>query len=142
MRVFVVAIGTLNVTFESVHGEVHFTEADGFRDAFNSVDADLSVAVFSVSLYKIGTLNEHAAGAAGGVEDSSLERLNDLDNEFNEGGWCEELAAACSLGHGEVAEEIFVDFAEGVALYVHWDTFHDAEQFEESVLFESVIGLG
>ena len=80
--------------------------------------------------------------AAGGIENSSLEGLDDFDNQLNEGDRREELAAALAFGHGEVAEKILVDFPESVALNLHRNLFHDTQQFDEGALFEAVVSLG
>ena len=142
MRVFVIAVGLSDIAFESVHGEVHLAQPDGLRHALNAVNADLTVPVLFVVVDKLGALDEHTPGAAGGIEDASLEGFDNFDNQFNEGGRREELAAALSFGHGEVAEKVFVDFAECVALNLHRNLFHDTQQFDQGALFEAVVGLG
>ena len=89
-----------------------------------------------------GALDEHAAGAAGRVEDAALEGFDDADDELDDGGGGEELAALLAFAHGEVAEEVFVDLAEGVSLDVHGDGIHGLEQFLEQGVLEAVVGLG
>ena len=71
-----------------------------------------------------------------------MERLDDADDELDDGGGGEELAALLALAHGEVAEEVFVDLAEGVPLDVHGDGVHGLEQFLEQGVLEAVVGLG
>ena len=142
MQVFVVAVGLSDIAFEAVNGEVHLAQSDGLRDSLNAVNADLTVPVLFVVVDKLGALDEHTPGAAGGVQDASLEGFDNFDNQPNEGGRREELAAALSFGHGEIAEEVFVDFSESVALNLHRNLFHDTQQFDKRALFEAVVSLG
>ena len=67
---------------------------------------------------KRGALDEHAARPARGVEDLAVERLDDLDDQPDDRRRREELAALLALGDRELAEEVLVDLAEGVALDV------------------------
>ena len=97
---------------------------------------------FWCSVDEAGALHEHAAGAAGRVEDAAVEGLDDADDELDDGGGGEELAALLALAHGEVAEEVFVNLAEGVPLDVHGDGVHGLEQFLEQGVLEAVVGLG
>lgn len=46
--------------------------------------------------------------------------LDDLDNQFYDAFRCIKDAALLALFHGEVAEEVFVDLAEGVTRQVDW----------------------
>ncbi len=50
-----------------------------------------------------------------------MKRLDHLDNQFDDAGRREELTAFLSLSHCELAEEVFVNLAEGVALNRHRD---------------------
>ncbi len=93
-------------------------------------------------LDKAGALHEHAAGTAGRVKNAPVERLDDADDELDDGGGGEELAALLPLAHGELAEEVFVDLAEGVPLDVHGDGVHGLEQLDEQGVLEAVVGLG
>ena len=54
----------------------------------------------------------------------------------------EELAALLPLGHGELAEEVLVDLAEGVALDVHIDQGEGFEEGDEGVVLDPAVGLG
>ena len=93
----------------------------------------LGAGVLLVFRDEAGALDEHAARAAGRVEDAAVERLDDLDDQLDDGGGGEELAALLPLAHGELAEEVFVDLAEGVAFDVHGDGVEGLEQFDEQV---------
>ena len=93
-------------------------------------------------LHEAGALDEHAAGAAGRVEDAPVEGLDDADDELDDGGGSEELAALLTLAHRELAEEVLVDLAEGVALDVHRDRVHDLQQLGQGGALKPVVGLG
>ena len=93
MRIFVVAVRLPDIAFQSVHGEVHLAEPNRLRDPFCPVNADLIVPVPPVVMDKFGALDEHTARAARWVQNPSLERLENLDNQFYERGGGEEFAA-------------------------------------------------
>ena len=48
-------------------------------------------------------------------------RLDDLHDQLDDAGGREELAALLAFAHGELAEEVFVNLAEGIAFDVHRD---------------------
>ena len=125
-----------------MNGEVHLAQSDGLRHALDSVNADLTVSVFLVVLYEFGALDEHAPGTAGGIEDASLEGFDDFHNQLNERSWGEELASALPFGHGEVAEKVLVNLAEGVSLNLHRNLLHDTQQLDQRAFFEAVVGFG
>ena len=91
---------------------------------------------------EVGRLDEHAARPAGGVEDLAVERFEDLDDELDDRGRGEELAAALALGHGELAEEVLVDQAEAVALDVVGQRVERAQQLDQHVVRERAVHLG
>ena len=68
-------------------------------------------------------------------------RLDDLDDQLDERGRREELAALLALGHRELAEEVFVDPAEGVAFDVWRNPGEGSEQRDEGVVVEPLVGL-
>jgi hypothetical protein len=87
-------------------------------------------------------LDEHAARSASGVEDAAVEGFDDFDDELDDADGGEEFAAFLSFGHGELAEEVFVDFAEGVAVDVHGDGGEVLEEGDEEVFIEAGVVLG
>ena len=87
-------------------------------------------------------LHEHAAGAAGGVEDAAVEGFDDFGQQLDDAGGRVELAAALALGHGEGAEEVFVDAAEGVVVERGRNLGDLLQQFLEQGAGEQVVGLG
>jgi hypothetical protein len=50
-----------------------------------------------------------------------MERLDDFHDQLDNADWREEFAALLSLRHGELAEEVFVNLAEGIAFNRHRD---------------------
>ena len=78
-----------------------------------------------------GALDEHAARSARGVEDLAVERLDDLDDQADDRGRREVLAALGAFRDRELAEEVLVDLAERVALDVAEDGVHRAQQADQ-----------
>ena len=76
----------------------------------------LRLADLVVALDELRALDEHAARATGRVEHATVEGLEDLDDEPDDGVRREELAAALALLRGEVGEEVLVDQAERIAV--------------------------
>ena len=142
MQIFIVGIALADVAGQAVDGQVHLAQPDRFGHLLLAVDGELGAGVLLVLRDETGALDEHAAGAAGRVEDAALEGFDDADDELDDGGGGEELAALLALAHGEVAEEVFVDLAEGVSLDVYGDGVHRLEQFLEQGVLEAVVGLG
>ena len=59
--------------------------------------------------------NEHAARAAGGVEDDAVIRLDHIHDGLDNRGRRKELAVVVCALLGELGQEVFVDAAEHVA---------------------------
>jgi hypothetical protein len=116
--------------------------AGGVGDAFLAVYGDFGGGIFLMGFDESGGLDEHAAGAAGGVEDAAVVGLEDFDDEADDGGGRVEFAAFLAFAHGEFAEEVFVDEAEGIAALVHGDGGHGFEEGGERAAFEDVVGFG
>jgi len=47
----------------------------------------------------------------------------------------------CPLAHGEFAQKILVDLAEGIAFDVHRDGAHQPEQLGEGGVIQAVVAL-
>ena len=101
----------------------------------------LVVGVALVAFDELGGLDEHAARAAGGVVDAAVEGFDDLDDQLDDGGGGEELAAFLPFGHGELAEEVFVDPAEGVAFDIDGDVVEGAEEADEGGVVDAAVVL-
>ena len=143
MRILVVTIGLLDIAFKPMDCEVHFAQSDSFGDAFNAVDADVSgVSIFLVGANERCALDEHAARAASRIKNTTVKRLDNLNDEFNKGGRGEKLSAALSFAHSEIAEKVLVNPSERISFNVHGDLFHDTEEFKECVLFKPIVSLG
>jgi hypothetical protein len=63
-------------------------------------------------------LDEHAAGAAAGVEDHAALGFEHRHQGADDGERREVLAAALAFGGGELADEVFVDAADQVRAVV------------------------
>lgn len=59
-------------------------------------------------------LHEHAARAAGGVEDHTVIGLDHVDDGLDDGGRGEELAVVVGVLLGELGEEVFVKAPEAL----------------------------
>ncbi len=119
MDVFIISIALLNVSGEAVNGKVHLAEPDCLGSLFLTVDHDLAAWSLLVPLHKFGALDEHAAGATGRVKDPTVERLDYVNDKFDNGGGSEELASLFPFAHGELSEEILVNLPEHIALDIH-----------------------
>ncbi len=142
LEILVVGVPLLDIPVQPVDGEVQPREPRGIFDPLLAVDGNVRGGVFPMLLHEAGGLDEHAAGAAGGIQDAPVVRLQDLDDELDDGGGRVELPALLPLRHGEFPEEVFVDEAEGVAPVVHGDGGHDFQQLRERAAVEDVVGLG
>ena len=85
--------------------------------------------VLLVFCYEAGTLNKHAAGAAGLVQNAAVVWLQDFDQETHDVGWRVELAALLPFSSGEFAEEVFVDAPEGIVVDGGRDFGNSFEEF-------------
>src|SRR5579875_3482245 len=98
-----------------MNGEVHLAETDGLVDPLLAIDGKTAGGAVTVLVDEPCALHEHAAGAAGGIEDLAIERLDDLDDEPDDRRWSEVLAPNVAFGDRELAEEVLVDLAKRVA---------------------------
>ena len=98
--------------------QVHLGELHRVRLLFHAVASEVHrlAATDVVPVHVAGSLNEHAARSAGGVEKLLLAGygLEDFDHVLDDRGGGVERAAVLSFGEGEVAEEVFVYLAEEV----------------------------
>ena len=94
-------------------------------------------------LDEVAGLDEHAARAAGGIEDDAVVGFDDVDDGLDERGRGEELAVVLRALHGELHEEVFVDAPEDIAAggAEHF-AVEDAEDLFEEVALELVVVLG
>jgi hypothetical protein len=101
------------VGVDAADGEVHLGQLPGGVVGLLAIDGDVVLPSAVGEDEPLGG-DEHAAGAAAGVEDASAEGLDHLDQELDHALWSVELAPALALGGGEPAEEVLVDAAEDV----------------------------
>ena len=142
MWIIIVTVGLFDVAFESMHSQVHFAQPDRLSNTLNPVKADIPlISILLVVVNKFSTLDKHTAGATGGIKNTSMKGLEDLDNEFNEGGRREELTPTLTFTHSEVTEKVLIDLSESIAFNIHRNLLHDTEEFEERVLFKAIVSL-
>ena len=140
VEVAVEAVGVFGaeVAVDAAQGEVHASEAPGGGVTLLAEDLEVAVAaaVFDEEAF---ALDEHAAGAAGGVVDGAAGGGEHGDEQADDGPRGVELAAVFSLGGGEAGEEIFVDAAEDVAaaLFGGAEAAEQAHEFAEQGALEA-----
>ena len=90
-------------------------------------------------------LDEHAAGAAAGIVDAPLVRLDHLDQQPDDAAGRVELAALLALLAGELAEKVLVDPAQdvlGAVLFVaEADGADQVDQLAQPLLVERRAGI-
>lgn len=130
------------VRLDAADSEVHLRHLPGGGVGVLTVDRDV-VDAPGMALDELGGLHEHAAGAAAGVVDAPVVRLQDLHERFHDAGGREELAALLALLLGEHGEAVFVGAAEdvaGVAVLLHADIREEVDHVTEAALVE--LGAG
>ena len=81
VEVLVVAVALADLAREPVDGEVHLRQPHRLARLLLAVDRELLARRPAVALDEVGGVDEHAARAAGRVEDPAVERLDDLDDQ-------------------------------------------------------------
>jgi hypothetical protein len=115
VQVLVIAIALADLARQPVDREVHLRQPHGLAGLLLPVDRQLVARRAAVTLDEVGRLHEHPARPARRVEDPTVERLDDLDNQPHDRHRREELARALPLGERELAQEVLVDQPECVA---------------------------
>ena len=115
MLVFKEGVGrhVAEVGADATNRQVHLGQLVGGAGLFLTVDRD----VFFVALMafnKFDRLYKHAAGAAAGVIDFAMIRLDHFGQQVNHAFGGVKLAAAFAFSGGEVAEEVFVNATDDV----------------------------
>jgi len=106
----------LDGTLQPVDGQIHLGQADRRGVLLQAVEGEAFGRGLAVLFFHYpGALNEHAAGAAGGVEHNTAVGVQDVGDERDQRDGGEELAAVVGLLVGELGEEVFVDAAEDIA---------------------------
>jgi hypothetical protein len=93
-----------------------------------------------VALHETGGLDEHAARSARRVVNAAMIRLDDLNDQLDDAGGREELAAFLPFRHRELSEEVFVDLPEGVAFDIHGNGGEVFQKRNQQFLIETVVG--
>ncbi len=90
-------------------------------------------------LDEVAALHEHAAGAAGGIEDNAVVRLDDVDDGLYQGRRGEEFAVVLRPLHGEFHQEVFIDAAEEIAA---GGTYRLGVEGSQDIFQQCVVKLG
>ena len=118
VRVLVVGDGLVagpDPALQPVHGEIDLGELRGGLVLLVAVERDPFHRVLARVLDEMARLHEHAARAAGGVEDDAVIRLDHVHDGLDDRGRRKELAVVVRALLGELGQEVFVDAAEHVA---------------------------
>ena len=118
MRILVVGNGLVpgpDLALQPVHGEVDLGDPRGRLVLLVAVEGHSFHRVAVFSLDEVARLHEHAARAAGGIEDHAVVGLDHVDDGLDDGGRGEKLAVIVRALLRELGEEVFVDAAEHVA---------------------------
>ena len=95
--------------------EVELADGQGAQVALLAVEGEIAVVAALLS-HVLGGVDEHAAGAGGGVADAhALPGLEQLDDEPDHWAWSVELAALLAGVVGEPVDEVFVGVSQYVA---------------------------
>ena len=95
--------------------QVKLADGQGAQVALLAVEGEVAE-VSALFAHVLGCIDEHAAGAGGGVADAhALFRLEQFDDESHHGSRGVELAALLAGVVGEPVDEVFVGVAQDVA---------------------------
>src|ERR1017187_5275606 len=123
--------------------QIHAGQANGGGNLLVAVECHAVGSIELAAFEEVAGLDEHAAGAAGRVENYAVVGLDDVDNGLDQGRRSEKLAVILRALHGELHEEVFVDAAEHVARGAAQSfAIEDAKQVFEDIRFEVAIVLG
>src|SRR3989338_3217162 len=142
MYIFVIVISRSYITLHAMNCKIHFTEPDGFRCLFLTIDGYFCVWILLMPLYKFCTLDKHTSRAAGWVINSSMIWLYNFNNEFHKRCWSEKLATSLSLSHCKPAEEVFVNLSKDISFNIHLYARKGFKQCYKDIVFKPVICLG
>ena len=98
-----------------MNGEVDLGQLRGRLILLMAVERDPLHRVRALIFNEVARLHEHAARAAGGVENDTVVGLDHVDDSLDDRGRGEKLAVVMRALHRELGEEVFVDAAEHVA---------------------------
>src|SRR5438132_10311504 len=97
MLVLVVGNSLGDLTLQPVNGEVHLGDVDSIAVLLLAVKDDSPGRIATLVLDEMAGLDEHAARAAGRIENSAVVRLNDIDDGLDQRRRREELPVIVGL---------------------------------------------
>jgi hypothetical protein len=80
-----------------------------------TIEYNLFGRVLALVFNEVAGLNEHPARSAGWVENRTVVRLDDIDNELDQRRRREEFAVVVRFLNRKLGEKIFVDATEDIA---------------------------
>ena len=140
MRVMIEGIrrlARLDDARESVHCHVHQAELRVVGDLLLSVECHGGVRTHARCIHEVPRLDEHAARAAGGIEQDAARGGEDVHDHLDEGFWCEENTVVRGNVFREFVEEVLIDAPDDVAAdSIEVAVVEDAQQLREDRIGE------
>ena len=128
---------------EPVDRHVHQTELGVVLHLLLAVEGHGGVGLHAGGVDEVAGLNEHAAAAAGGVQQHTALRFQDIDDHLDQGFGGEEHPIVLGDILGKFVEEIFIDAADHVAAHlVQGAVVEDAQQLGQQLVGENGVVLG
>ncbi len=97
--VFIECIALNDLSFQAMNPKVHSSKLDIEVCFFLAVERDLIAGVFSLSLYKMTRLNEHACRSTGNITNRTVIWLYHIDYHLHKRYRCEKLSPFLSTRH-------------------------------------------
>ena len=146
VRVMVEGVGFvagLNDAVQPMHGQIHLTQLGVVFHLFLTIKGHGVVGPQSGALHEVAGLHEHAAAAAGGVQQYALFGLQHVDDHLDQRLGGEEYAIILSDVFGKFIEEILIDATDDVTTHIiQRAVIEDAQQFRQQLIGKHGIRLG
>ena len=136
-------VAGLDDAIESVNGHIHQAELGVIVHFLLTVEGHSRVGLHTGFIHKITGLDEHAAAAAGRVQQDTAGRLQHIDDHFDQRFGREEHAIVLGDVLCELIEKILVDAADDIAAhFVQSAVVEDAKKFCQQFIREHGVVLG
>ena len=128
---------------EPVDRHIHQAELGVVLHLLLSVEGHGGVGLHTSGIDKVAGLDKHSSAAAGGVQQHTALRFQDIDDHLDQGFGGEEHPIVLGDILGKFVEEIFIDAADHVAAHlVQGAVVEDAQQLGQQLVGENGIVLG
>ena len=122
---------------------IHQAELGVVLHLLLTVEGHSGVGLHAGGADKVAGLDEHAAAAAGGVQQHTALRFQDIDDHLDQGFGGEEHPIVLGDILGKFVEEIFIDAADHVAAHlVQGAVVENAQQLRQKLVRENGVILG